>query len=539
MKGTIFFLLFFLLDEFSHSFRCGTDSINKKPKKISSKNLDNKRILSNTYTPIKIMIDYEFIESQDMLNSTDLDVLIEIFNEVTNSLSSLLSVIHEDVELDNEEVSEACEFYNVSSDISKVLYNYDVLIFPKMEFLDEGVLAQAWTCLTFENNRPMVGVVEINQNFTFIKYDSTYSMKYTLLHEISHILGFSYFYFKDLGMLYNETKKAETKYYLRSPKVIEKAKLHFNCENIKGIQLENQGGSGSVGSHWEARYMLGDYMMSTDYIEVVISDMTLAYFEDTGFYKANYYTGGLFRFGKNKGCKFLETECVINNGKNTLFPNEFCTEAGEFFCGSSHISRGDCYIINYKRPIDINYRHYTSRFKGGFVPPDYCPVSFPYEDYYEDLNELFYNPHNCNYGYNYREDEVGEIIGKNSVCLESSLFPEEYNEYDMLYSLCYQINCDRNLRQINVYIGNNKITCPTNGGILDNPNGIEGQLKCPDYNIICTSNIWCNELFDCIEQESLSDLDTYDFYKNNEQNLYPIKFVYFSFIYFIFNLLIL
>ena len=46
--------------------------------------------------------------------------------------------------------------------------------------------------------------------------------------------------------------------------MLQRAKLNFNCENIKGIELENQGGSGSAGSHWEARYMLGDYMIAID-----------------------------------------------------------------------------------------------------------------------------------------------------------------------------------------------------------------------------------------------------------------------------------
>ena len=532
-KRIVFPLLFFLLYEFSYSFKCGTDSINKKPKKINSEDLDNKRKLSNKYTPIKIMLDYEFIKSQDMLDSTDLDALIEIFSEVTNSLSSLLSVIHVNAELNIEEISNACDINKFSSDINKALYNYDVIIFPMInENVDEGVLAQAWTCLAFENSRPAVGVVEINPDFSLTKNDTTYYMKYILLHEISHILGFSSLYFEELGMIYTETKKRERKSYLRSPKLIERAKLHFNCKNIKGIQLENQGGSGSAGSHWEARYMLGDYMISTDYIEVTISDITLAYFEDTGFYKANYYTGGLFRFGKNKGCKFLENECVTNNGEDTLFPNEFCTEEEGYFCGSSHISRGDCYIINYESPINLKFRHYTDQLKGGFSPADYCPVSYPYYD--EDLDKKYYNPHSCNYGYNYRVDEFGEKIGKNSVCFESSLFPEEYNKYNELFSLCYQINCDRNLRQINVYIGNNKITCPKNGGILDNPNGIKGQLKCPDYNTICTSNIWCNELFDCIEQKSLSYLDTYDYYKNNSRNYIRLNlFIFHLFILFL------
>ena len=36
---------------------------------------------------------------------------------------------------------------------------------------------------------------------------------------------------------------------------IEQAKKHFNCSSINKVPLENQGGDGSVGSHWESRYM--------------------------------------------------------------------------------------------------------------------------------------------------------------------------------------------------------------------------------------------------------------------------------------------
>ena len=35
--------------------------------------------------------------------------------------------------------------------------------------------------------------------------------------------------------------------------------------------------------------------------EEVISEFTLAYLEDTQFYKAKYYTGGLMKYGKGKG----------------------------------------------------------------------------------------------------------------------------------------------------------------------------------------------------------------------------------------------
>ncbi len=41
-----------------------------------------------------------------------------------------------------------------------------------------------------------------------------------------------------------------------------------------------------------------------------ISEFTLALVEESGWYKANYYTGGLMRFGKNKGCAFIEKNCL-------------------------------------------------------------------------------------------------------------------------------------------------------------------------------------------------------------------------------------
>ena len=76
--------------------------------------------------------------------------------------------------------------------------------------------------------------------------------------------------------------------------------------------MEEYGGSGTVGSHWEAKILLGDYMNGVIYTnEQVISEFTLALLEDTGFYKANYYTGGLMRYGKHKGCSFVKKVALI------------------------------------------------------------------------------------------------------------------------------------------------------------------------------------------------------------------------------------
>ena len=69
--------------------------------------------------------------------------------------------------------------------------------------------------------------------------------------------------------------------------VVERARKHFGCLTIKGIELENQeyiwkdkyeettdGYLDNYQNHWDARIMLTDYMTSVNYDESVISEIT-------------------------------------------------------------------------------------------------------------------------------------------------------------------------------------------------------------------------------------------------------------------------
>ena len=83
-------------------------------------------------------------------------------------------------------------------------------------------------------------------------------------------------------------------------------------------------------------------MVSTDYDKRSISSITLALFEDSGWYKANSnYTGGLFRFGKNEGCSFLSDLCIVN--EQTNHPREYCIESRKSECFAGQIEKGYCY----------------------------------------------------------------------------------------------------------------------------------------------------------------------------------------------------
>lgn len=38
-----------------------------------------------------------------------------------------------------------------------------------------------------------------------------------------------------------------------TPRVQQEARLHFNCLDLEGAELENQGGDGTALTHWEKR----------------------------------------------------------------------------------------------------------------------------------------------------------------------------------------------------------------------------------------------------------------------------------------------
>ena len=173
--------------------------------------------------------------------------------------------------------------------------DFDIVLIPKIDpDLGYGVDAAASACyLDGEDHRPIMGFVLLRQNYGYKKRNAQEFLTMLLLHEITHVLVFTNFlfnYFQYHDVTTTKTVNGVTRTLIQTPKVLEAAAQHFGCSSIDGIELENQGGEGSVGSHWEARIMLGDYMISTDYPEIVISDISLALFEDSGWYEVNYYT---------------------------------------------------------------------------------------------------------------------------------------------------------------------------------------------------------------------------------------------------------
>ena len=358
------------------------------------------------------------------------------------------------------------------------------------------------------------------------------------MHELTHALGFLYDMFQYFpngldATLNISTVRGYQRTHIKTKKVVETAKKYFNCDNIIGIELEDQGMGGSALSHWDQRILLGDYMGAVIYQEeMVVSEFTLALLEDSGFYKANYYTGGLMRFGKNKGCDFIQNNC-LNSNFSTPFPNEFfdSSEAYTPSCSAGRQSRTYSILNTYYYPDSkypynfINNNNFY--YSGAIYTADYC---FTHGQRIDETDNGYFTG-NCKYGIGtygnnifyinpstkkYEKghpnsefpEELGEIYSDTSFCILSSLTPSgKYELYSSVaHSMCYQIFCSS--LSLTIKINNDSIVCPREGGNIK-VEGYDGYVHCPDYNLMCSGTVLCNDIFDCISKKSIVKESSY------------------------------
>ena len=243
---------------------------------------------------------------------------------------------------------------------------------------------------------PTIGVVTLNED---LLKEKTLNLKYLtnlMLSQFIRLLGFSYYINDDEEnwMINEDEDEDENKVYIEEdnfPGVFNYAKKYFGLEEIDKIYLEKDEYDNL---YWPSRYFLGEIMSDLDYPEEkVLSIFTLAFledlhdeFQDYYYYKIDYkYTGGLMRFGKHKGDKFInkEIKCGSISGEGDeayLFANEFYLPNErpnylESSCSSGRLSK-TIYALHL---IPTNDDEEQSEFKldgyYGLKETNYCPIA--------------------------------------------------------------------------------------------------------------------------------------------------------------------
>ena len=120
---------------------------------------------------------------------------------------------------------------------------------------------------------------------------------------------------------------------------------------------------------------------------------------------------------------------------------------------------------------------------------------------------------------------LSESYSNNSFCVLSSLISKNISQYNYysntIRAVCYQMHCSS--RSLTIQINDNYFVCPREGGQI-NGTFFSGYLLCPDYYLICSGTVLCNDMYDCIEKKSELKTDIiYDYESNTIANYDEIK----------------
>ncbi|KAL4486499.1 hypothetical protein ABPG72_018453 [Tetrahymena utriculariae] len=353
--------------------------------------------------------------------------------------------------------------------------NSDLHIFVTYSNLPKSQsLANAIWCQL--DPQPNIGRVLFNIGTMDIDESSTQSFQdnfQTSLHEILHILGFSgnsiqYWIDPDTNQPYGKNNvhkilTRETRWQIdnvlkiSSKNILRVSRNYYGCPQIDGMYLENSGGAGSMGSHWE-RDLLSNELMTASFVykAFAISEFTAALLLDTGFYaeiNSNFLMP--IYWGKNKGCDFFNKTCKMGKELPEFPDNE---ESCDFY------SEG---IGNLQ-----NYDDFSQ-----------CKIIYTYKNGY------------CDSQY-FKPDEIlRQNTGKGSRCFRSNANIKGHQILDM-NGRCFKAQCADDLSFIKVNVwGNEYVTCNYPNQVInlfEKTKTTQGTMKCPhDFDLFCNFPQYC------------------------------------------------
>lgn len=262
--------------------------------------------------------------------------------------------------------------------------------------LSENVLiAYASYCKLGKNDRPIAGYINFCPT-EFVKYkkDRNKLILFTL-HEVFHALGFS----KDLILNFRDFRQTfqgefelprysfpvlrenNGTYKLLTPTVTSQMLHHFGCQEghrslPEGAPLVTR--EGVLQSHFDRSVFPGSIMLSKigqpDY--TFLDPLTLAVFQDTGWYKVNFSNGDNYLWGKNKGCGFLQSLLLK---KTPEYKKQLCSKSFSSGCNylqTEIINCKDSHLFSTSVTEEKSIQDCRYNFSGRFYEPSTSSSDF-------------------------------------------------------------------------------------------------------------------------------------------------------------------
>lgn len=124
--------------------------------------------------------------------------------------------------------------------------------------------------------------------------------------------------------------------------------------------------AGTAGSHWEKRDMDNEFMTGTADPNSVYSAISMALFQDSGWYGVSYDRAETLHWGRGEGCTFVTQRCSDWSSRY------FCTVQDQPGCTVDLRYQARCNLVRY--PFDVDYQYFSdARLGGSDQYKDMCP----------------------------------------------------------------------------------------------------------------------------------------------------------------------
>lgn len=266
------------------------------------------------------------------------------------------------------------------------------------------------------------------------------------------------------------------------------ARWYFNCDNVPGIELENQATSSCrlLGSHLEQRSGEGDLMVgvTTSFFRA-LTPLSLGVMEASGWYYVDWDQVATIRpqshFGFRAGCDVAMSKCVQTQGdlltsSGSPLPR-FCVDSSAAKrCSPDRSAMGECSssMVRYGSDLPAQFQYFSDSTLGGRLKQaDYCPRM-----------SLFGNRHCSDTAQS--PNEAGGNFGKDGVCMETTLAsPGSSAQFQ---GSCYRTRCttDKHMEVLVINSDGDEVwaLCPDEGGDIS-VSGMDGKLTCPPASAAC------------------------------------------------------
>jgi hypothetical protein len=422
---------------------------------------DGRNLLTTTYPGLRMTADYTRLTdgTQEFKDYVSMDLLPPVLDyfqaalDIKQPLTSALKISSTTI----------CGYTTPTALTKGVSTDFFVVVTSTED--DANWVASAGACyLSSTTKRPLIARMMFNMIYTKATDDVLVHEKnmYLTMHEMLHALGFAGSSFKNFidasgntltGHIKTVLLNGSNRTVLDVAPLTSKLRTHFGCATLPGAFMEDDGGAGTEGSHFERRHFLYETMTSGVIHGRRITEFSLSVLEGSGWYMPNYTYAEPFYFGQGQGCNFLYADCAASNFASYGF-SDFCTGSTR---GCTQVGRGGGICSNDTRSEECRYNI-----------PNY---DYDCENEFASDNARF---------------PTKEVFGRGAGarCFEGNVSTLSKSS---LTSFCLKFTCvgSGTSTTLEVMFGTTKITCTKESQVK--VTGYYGLLNCPDPLTYCST----------------------------------------------------